>query len=101
MDEAFEPEYGSAGYSELWDAITPKECRAKELPVDWLTYFSRDWGTVPPLPAPVRIEPLGRGMLITLTPERASPDNPEHVELGRQVRALLGKAGLLERRVAE
>jgi hypothetical protein len=59
-------------------------------------YFSRECGTVPPLPAPVRIEPVGnRGMLVILSPEPVSASNPEHLELGRQVRALLKKSGVL------
>ena len=66
-------------------------------PVGWLMYFSRERGTVPPLPAPVRIEPVGdKGTLVILTPERLTASNPEHVELGRQVRRLLSQAGLLK-----
>ena len=66
-------------------------------PVGWLMYFSRRQGTVPPLPAPVRIEPVGdKGTLVILTPERLTASNAEHVELGRQIRRLLSKAGLLK-----
>jgi hypothetical protein len=70
---------------------------ATEQPVGWLMYFSRQRGTVPPLPAPVRIEPVGeKGALVILTPERLTAANPEHVELGLQVQRLLGKVGLLK-----
>lgn len=70
-------------------------------PVDvwtgWVTYFARHRGTVPPLPAPVRIEPVeDRGSLIILTPERFTVTNPEHVALSRRVRELLDRAGLLK-----
>jgi hypothetical protein len=69
----------------------------EEEQVGWLMYFAKEQGVVPPLPAPVRIEPVGdKGTLVILTPERLTAANPEHVELGRQVRRLLSKAGLLK-----
>lgn len=62
----------------------------------WITYLSRQRGTVPPLPAPVRIEPVeGKGTLIILTPERFTASNPEHVALAARVQELLDRAGLL------
>lgn len=64
--------------------------------VGWVTYLSRRRGTVPPLPAPVLVEPVENlGTLITLTPERFTVDNPAHVELAHQVRQILEQAGLL------
>lgn len=64
----------------------------------WVTYLARHRGTVPPLPAPVRIEPMeDRGTLIVLTPERFTISNPEHVTLAARVRALLVRAGLMQR----
>jgi hypothetical protein len=64
--------------------------------VGWVTYLSRRRGTVPPLPAPVRVEPVeDLGTLITLTPERFTAANPTHVELAERVRRLLDQAGLL------
>ncbi|NOK13145.1 immunity 52 family protein [Corallococcus exercitus] len=67
--------------------------------VGWLTYFSKQRGTVPPLPAPVRIEPVeDKGTLILLTPERFTVANPEHVALARRVRELLTRAGLINSR---
>ncbi|MFL5355236.1 immunity 52 family protein [Archangium sp.] len=63
----------------------------------WLMYLSRRRGEVPPLPAPVRVEPVeDQGSLIVLTPERFTVDNPGHVALADQVRALLDQAGLLK-----
>jgi hypothetical protein len=62
----------------------------------WMTYLSCQRGRVPPLPAPVRTEPVvDRGTLILLTPERFTVANPEHVALARRVRALLEPTGLL------
>jgi hypothetical protein len=79
-----------------WDLVNDHPITTDE-PVGWLMYFSREQGVVPPLPAPVRIEPVGdKGTLVILTPERLTAANPEHVELGRQVRRLLSKAGLLK-----
>jgi hypothetical protein len=59
-------------------------------------YFPHSQGRVPPLPAPVRIEPVeDKGMLIVLTPERLTVENPDHVELGQRVHELLNRAGRL------
>lgn len=67
--------------------------------VGWVTYFSKQRGTVPPLPAPVHIEPVeDKGTLIVLTPERFTVANPEHVALARRVRELLTRAGLIHTR---
>jgi hypothetical protein len=64
----------------------------------WVTYVSRRQGRVPPLPAPVRIEPVGeQGTLIILTPELSSAANPEHVALAERVRELLERAGLVRK----
>jgi hypothetical protein len=66
--------------------------------VGWVMYFSRLRGKVPPLPAPVRIEPVeDKGTLVTLTPERFTAANPEHVALAARVHELLDRAGLLRR----
>ena len=59
---------------------------------------SRRMGTVQPLPAPVRIEPVGTlGWLLVLSPEPMSASNPEHVAFTARVRELLDRAGLIER----
>ncbi|HEX8440683.1 immunity 52 family protein [Archangium sp.] len=64
--------------------------------VGWVTYLARRRGTVPPLPAPVRIERVeDKGSLIILTPERFTASNPEHIALAERVRELLDRAGLL------
>ncbi|MFY2564086.1 immunity 52 family protein [Corallococcus terminator] len=65
--------------------------------VGWVTYLANHRGKVPPLPAPVRIEPVeDKGTLIVLTPERFTVTNPEHVALSRRVRELLARAGLVK-----
>ncbi|ADO71466.1 uncharacterized protein STAUR_3678 [Stigmatella aurantiaca DW4/3-1] len=67
--------------------------------VGWMTYISRRRGTVPPPPAPVRIQPVGSlGMLIILTPERFTASDPGHIALGQRVRELLERANLLQPR---
>jgi hypothetical protein len=64
--------------------------------VGWVTYLSQKRGTVPPLPAPVRIERVeDKGTLILLTPERFTVANAEHLALAKRVRELLSRAGLL------
>jgi hypothetical protein len=63
----------------------------------WMLYLSHRWGALPPLPAPVRVEPVeDKGTLVTLTPERFTASNPEHVALASRVREALSQAGLLK-----
>jgi hypothetical protein len=95
MALAWEPEWGIATSS------AHRELAVKGFPyagtfAGWVTYFSRLRGTVPPLPAPVRIEPVeDKGTLVILTPERFTASNPEHVALAARVHELLNRAGLL------
>ncbi|WNG17982.1 Imm52 family immunity protein [Cystobacter fuscus] len=64
--------------------------------VGWLMYLSRARGEVPRLPAPVHVEPFeDKGTLIILTPERLQGTNPEHLELGLRVQALMDEKDLL------
>ncbi|WP_404364090.1 immunity 52 family protein [Corallococcus coralloides] len=84
--------------STSWDhrELLPDEGRTGTF-VGWVTYLSRRHGEVPPLPAPVRIEPVeDKGTLIVLTPERFTVANPEHVALAHRVRELLTRAGLMQ-----
>jgi hypothetical protein len=91
---AWEPDWGgviSHSYQDMRDepAGHPR--------TGWLMYFSRRRGEVPPLPSPVRVEPLeDKGTLVILTPERFTVSNPAHVALADEVRALLDRAGLLK-----
>ncbi len=93
---AWEPDWGGAVSEEHRDSL--KARRPKGTPyVGWVTYLARHRGTVPPLPAPVRIEPVeDKGTLIVLTPERFTVTNPDHVALAERVRELLDRAGLLK-----
>ncbi|WP_326522498.1 immunity 52 family protein [Archangium lipolyticum] len=91
---SWEPDWGgviSYGYQHLRDEpVGPPH-------TGWLMYFSRRRGEVPPLPAPVRVEPVeDKGSLVILTPERFTVDNPAHVSLADEVRTLLDRAGLLK-----
>ncbi|MCY1075429.1 immunity 52 family protein [Archangium lansingense] len=64
--------------------------------VGWLTYVSRSRGAVPPLPEPVRVQPVeDKGTLVLLSPERITASNPEHVALARRVQDALFAEGLL------
>jgi hypothetical protein len=94
MALAWDPEWGVATSHEHRDSVT-----ATAKPgtfVGWVMYFSRLRGTVPPLPAPVRIEPVeDKGTLVLLTPERFTASNPEHVALAARVHELLDRARLL------
>ena len=92
---AWDPDWGVSMSHDHRDIIA-KKC--PDVLVGWVTYLSRRLGRVPPLPAPVRIEPVGElGTLITLTPERFTASNPEHLDLAERVREHLDRAGLLQR----
>ncbi|HEX5748994.1 MAG TPA: Imm52 family immunity protein [Archangium sp.] len=92
---AWDPDYAMASSSQMVDLI---EKRKGEVRVGWLTYLSRRLGHLPPLPAPVRIEPVGTlGWLLVLSPEPMSASNPEHVAFTARIRELLDRAGLIQR----
>jgi hypothetical protein len=94
MALAWEPDWAMAT-SWDFDDIISGEGRAGTF-IGWVTYLSHRFGRVPPLPAPVRIEPVDdKGTLIVLTPERFTITNADHVMLARRVRELLARAGLM------
>ncbi|WP_224371665.1 immunity 52 family protein [Hyalangium versicolor] len=93
---AWEPEWGVVS-SHQYDDLISEQVMPAGTSVGWVMYFSRLRGTVPPLPAPVRIEPVeDKGTLVILTPERFTASNPEHVTLAARVHDLLDRAGLLQ-----
>jgi hypothetical protein len=95
MALAWEPEWGVVT-SHQYDDLVSEKVMPAGTSVGWVIYFSRLRGTVPPLPAPVRIEPVeDKGTLVTLTPERFTASNPEHVALATRVHELLDRAGML------
>jgi hypothetical protein len=95
MITAWDPDWGVVNSNRSLLELAP-DAPKTDAAVGWVTYFARRRGPVPPLPAPVRIEPVGSlGMLVVLTPERFTASNPEHMALGRRVRELLSRAGLL------
>ena len=88
MALAWAPDWGVV-MSRAHERLLPREPSA-HVRVGWATYLSTRWGTVPSLPAPVRVEPVeDRGSLILLTPERFTASNSEHVALADRVRELL------------
>jgi immunity protein 52 of polymorphic toxin system len=90
---AWEPEWAVATADGLWDELSGGSRLGCF--VGWMTYFSRARGEVPVLPAPVRVEPVGdKGTLVTLTPERLTPSNPEHVALAWRTQRALEERGL-------
>ncbi|QRN93742.1 immunity 52 family protein [Archangium violaceum] len=95
MATAWDPDFAMASSDEMVSLV---QKRKWEVRVGWLTYLSRRLGTVPPLPAPVRIEPVGElGWLLVLSPEPMTASNPEHVAFTARVRELLDRAGLIAR----
>ena len=95
MVTPWDPDFAVVTSDEMRDLVKKQR---QEVDVGWLTYLSRRLGSPPPLPAPVRIEPVGTlGWLLILSPERMTAGNPEHVAFTTRVRALLDRAGLIER----
>jgi hypothetical protein len=99
MALAWEPDWGVATSHAYRDLVEKDPHGDPGVVVGGVTYLSRRQGTVPPLPAPAHIQHVeDKGTLITLTPERFTASNPEHVALANRVRELLGRAGLLKER---
>jgi hypothetical protein len=91
---AWEPDWGIATSSTHMDRVT--RTAQPGTFIGWVTYFSRRRGAVPPLPPPVRVEPVGeRGTLVILTPERFTVSNAAHLELADHTLRLLEHARLL------
>nr|WP_233261572.1 Imm52 family immunity protein [Vitiosangium sp. GDMCC 1.1324] len=91
---AWEPDDGSV-FSDAYQKLRNEPVGPPR--TGWLMYFSRRRGEVPPLPAPVRVEPVeDKGSLVILTPERFNGHDPAHVALADEVRGLLDRAGLLK-----
>ncbi|OJT26856.1 hypothetical protein BO221_02240 [Archangium sp. Cb G35] len=92
---AWEPDWGVITSGDFRDNLSPQG--NVETFVGWWTYFSRHRGEVPPLPEPVRVQPVeDKGSLVLLTPERLTASNPDHLALGRRVQEELSAKGLLE-----
>lgn len=91
---AWEPDHAVVVSDDFRDSLSPRT--SGDTFAGWLTYFSRQWGEIPALPPPVRVEPVeDKGTLITLGTERLSATNPEHLALGLQVQEILAQHGLL------
>lgn len=95
MVSAWEPDWGVVTSDEWRDTLSEKGQAGTFS--SWVTYIARGRGEVPPLPEPVRVQPVeDKGTLILLTPERLTASNPEHLALGRHVQEVLRAKGLLE-----
>jgi hypothetical protein len=96
MALAWEPDWAVATSDDLRGSLSRKGFAGTF--VGWLTYISHQWGEVPALPEPVRVEPVeDKGKLVVLSPERLSAANPEHLALGHRVQQVLEERGLLRR----
>ncbi|MGE6758977.1 immunity 52 family protein [Corallococcus interemptor] len=95
MALAWDPEWGVVISDEHRDAVS--ETGDVGTFIGWMTYFSHRRGQLPPLPDPVRVEPVeDKGTLVILGSERFTLANPKHVALAEEVRNQLSRAGLLE-----
>lgn len=94
MALAWEPDWAVAASDELREQLS--ETRRPGTFVGWLTYFSRQWGEVPALPEPVRVEAVeDKGSLVVLGPQPLSVAHPEHLALSRRVQQTIEQHGLL------
>ncbi|KFA93852.1 Imm52 family immunity protein [Archangium violaceum] len=99
MATAWDPDFAVATSSEM---VALVERKMGDVRIGWLTYLSRQLGTLPPLPAPVLIEPVGTlGWLLILSPEPMTASNPEHVAFTRRIRDMLDRAGFIQRPAPE
>jgi hypothetical protein len=93
---AWEPEFAIATSNQHVDLVVTEQFPQPGTYVGWIMYFADFRGPVPPLPEPVRVEHIpDRGTLITLTQEKFTASNPDHVALAADVQARLKDAGLL------
>ncbi len=93
MATAWDPDFAVATSTEMSRLLRKPSW---EVRVGWLTYLSRRLGALPPLPAPVRIAPVGDlGWLLVLSSEPLSAGNPEHVAFTASIRERLDRAGLI------
>jgi len=91
---AWEPDWGVVNSNNyLRNAPTPAD---KGPRLGWMVYLSQQRGAIPPLPPPVRALPVATlGTLISVTDERFTTANPEHLTAAERVRTTLDHAGLL------
>ena len=96
MVRVWEPDWARVISNDYLICLEDSRRQIPEVYCAWLTYLSARRGKVPPLPEPVRVEPVeDKGSLIVLTPERFTVDNPWHISLALEVQRTLGEAGLL------
>jgi|JI8StandDraft_2_1071088.scaffolds.fasta_scaffold07260_3 hypothetical protein len=87
-------QYGLDGMDLTVNARGDLSSSRKNQELNWLSY-SDDPSLANALPPEVRVEPLGPGILMQLSPTILSHHNPEHVDLAERVRDSLEAAGKL------
>jgi Immunity protein 52 len=94
MISEFDPDWGVVSSTKyLLDFPKPTD---KKIP-GWVIYLSNRCGTLPPLPEPIRTEPVeDKGTFIIAMPERFSASNPAHVAQADKIWELLLNAGLMD-----
>lgn len=94
---SLEPDWATVTSHEYRDSFAKAISRSPATPlVGWLLYLAAGRGTVPPLPSPSRVVPVGSyGNLVIVTDDLFASDRPDHVEAARRVAEALEGAGLL------
>jgi hypothetical protein len=89
--ESWKPQRGLVAAHEFAEKVDPE---SEEWLVGWMTYLANPAARLA-LPPGVEWEPLDEGVLISLTREPPSADNPAHLELARRLKESLVARGLL------
>jgi hypothetical protein len=89
--ESWKPQRGLVASQPFEDKIEPQ---GGQWSVGWLTYLANPAARLA-LPPGAEWETLGEGVLITLTREPPSADNPAHVERAQRLKESLVARGLL------
>lgn len=96
MIHAWDPDHAIATSTEH-HMLVMKTRKPGDFFLGWIMYFPRRLGPLPPLPEPVRVEPVeDKGSLVILTPEKFTVSNLVHVRLAAQVWDILVQAGFLK-----
>jgi len=98
MVRIWEPDWAVASTGDIISLYEDATGRHPEcLTCGWMTYLRHPRQAIPPLPKPMRVEPVEEaGSLVVVTPEPLDASNPAHEDLVLQAQRILGEAELLE-----
>lgn len=93
--KAWKPDWAVINYFDYSDP----DSSIDRIPVYWFVYLSEQRGQIPTLCNPAVVGHIeGYGSYVVTTPEPFARDRPDHIVIANQVRATLGRSGLLAAR---